>query len=964
MSKTFWRPSPEQRNTILLLEVLGLIHDLGKLSDAFLESQDPSSRQKYNHNLLADPRQVTNYQPVSNSHSNSQVTNLIQDWLNEAANSRCAFNERADLTNILDKIQFTDWTGQTYSFAELMPLVAKPSLAWGPNAISSSDWEAVLQKKMQPGLLIGALHGVAHIEKEGEPQKHQQPYSNVFRASPFGWEERIQTGTTTELTNALKALPLADIPLITTDQRRDWLEKMRTEMRRGLADNRRPHNEVSLWDWGYTVATMAKAATAYIYKNGWPANLTDIPFRTLCISLNRLELYARSNRISDLLGVQQAIDAAFNRVQKLLEETYALGNCLYHDETGAYYLLADLNYSEDEELALRKEIQAKFPPDLQPKIWWGTAIQMGDLDRDKSRVLDLVAAPRQDVLRKPYIQADTYQFRDEWSQGRPENAEVCTVCGLRPVGYPRQKSLLEVEQQLANWATQDKAEKRNVCRVCLDRRGRRAQEWATKGLESTIWTDEVADNNGRLALFIGKLGLEGWLDGTLLDTIQVTSNTNKTPSPARLYRIAETARTFWEQVSDGLTPNVVGYRSYRLAIYPSSPINLPDLGDFHAYELDMDGVALSVVWDSKNNRFLTVDNLSYFCLRRQISPDELIKKLNGRTFDILEPSEFSRPRHVLLKVCVNCVEKLNGYHPTIPLLAEPNVCMVLVPADKALELTCAVKREYEKQMGRVRNRLPLFIGLVFCDRRTPIRALLEAGQGMLNMAGSFDMNTGAGWEAWGLVGQNSHNVTECELVFDNGIVWKIPTLTGDCRIEDQWYPRFYEGDSWNEAKKVKVHVKRLRVRGPKIPPCRGWKVWVRPSLFDFEYLDTTARRFDIYYDEHGRRPRRTRPFYLEDFDRLEKLWEYMKRLSKTQRHQVIRTIEATRETWYGQDHNGKSVSNAVFRQFVTDTLAGAEWPRGQSWTDIDKEWQEKLVQAGTRGELTDLAELHMEILKE
>lgn len=72
---------------------------------------------------------------------------------------------------------------------------------------------------------------------------------------------------------------------------------------------------------------MAKAATAYIYKNGWPANLTDIPFRTLCISLNRLELYARSNRISDLLGVQQAIDAAFNQVQELLEETYALGNC-------------------------------------------------------------------------------------------------------------------------------------------------------------------------------------------------------------------------------------------------------------------------------------------------------------------------------------------------------------------------------------------------------------------------------------------------------------------------------------------------------------------------------------------------------------------------------------------------------------------------------------------------------------
>ena len=36
MSNNFWRPSAEQRRTILLLEALGLIHDLGKLSDTFL----------------------------------------------------------------------------------------------------------------------------------------------------------------------------------------------------------------------------------------------------------------------------------------------------------------------------------------------------------------------------------------------------------------------------------------------------------------------------------------------------------------------------------------------------------------------------------------------------------------------------------------------------------------------------------------------------------------------------------------------------------------------------------------------------------------------------------------------------------------------------------------------------------------------------------------------------------------
>ncbi|HIQ04134.1 MAG TPA: hypothetical protein EYH31_00385, partial [Anaerolineae bacterium] len=795
MSNSFWRPSDEQRRAILLLEALGLIHDLGKLSDTFLQSQDPSSTQTYNHNLLADPRQTIykQFTPVSSSPATSQ----IQEWLNEAANVPCAFGERSDLTVILDNAQLTDWTGQRYSFAELTPLVAKPSLAWGQNAISLADWQQVLGKGMQPGLLIGALHGVAHIEKEGDPQQHKQPYSDVFRASPFGQEARVGTGTTQESTKTLRSLPLADIEQIASDQRGEWLTKMQAQMRRGLADNRRPHNEVSLWDWGYIVATMTKAAAVWIFKNGWPADLDKLPFRTLRINLDRLERYTRSDKISDLLGVRQALDDAFDQVRRLLEETYTLGNLLYHDETGAYYLFPDLGYGDKEMAALRQDIQEQFPPDLRPQVHLGEPVTVGQLNDNKKLASKLVAEPRQQALQESPVRADNnlYPFETEWGEGRPENAETCTVCGARPVGYPRQGALPEVERELACWATQDKAEKRNVCRVCLDRRGRRAEEWTKTALGGTIWTDEVADNNGRLALLVGRLGLEGWLDGSLLSTIQVTSQTTKTPSPARLYRIAETARGFWQQVIDTVTPDAIGRRSFRLALYPPRN-NLSDLGDFHAYELDVDGLSLSVVWDKPNGRFLTAENLGYFARRLQITPDELTGRLLGRTFDILEPSEFGRPGQSLLKAQIERVETLDGYHPDIPLLAEPGVCMILIPADKALALVRAVKHEYEKQMGRVRDRLPLSLGLVFAPRRTPIRAVLEAGRAMLEMAGPFDMDTGAGWEGWRLVAKNSPTPGRCELVFDNGISWQIPILAGDGNTQDVWYPRLYEGDSW------------------------------------------------------------------------------------------------------------------------------------------------------------------------
>ncbi|KKM11696.1 hypothetical protein SY88_07160 [Clostridiales bacterium PH28_bin88] len=961
MSGSFWRPSGEQRRTILLLEALGLIHDLGKLSDQFLESQEQNPKVEYIHNLLADPRQIDIYKNHT-AIPGDRASGLVSEWLNDAGSKPAAFQGRSDLTALLMTIQFDDWTGKAYSFAELMPLVARPSLARSPSAISKSEWLKVLGKEMHPGLLVGYLHGPAHIDKEGEPKHHKQPYSDVFRATPFGLEERIGTGADQELTIALNNLPMGDMEQITSDQRRKWLEAMKEQMSCGLADNRRPHNEVSLWDWGYTAGTLAKAAAAWIYKHGWPAGLDGLPYRTLRINLNRLERYTRCDKIGDLLGVRQVLDEAFKKVQTLLEETNSLGNCFYHDETGAYYLFPDLQYSGEEMAALRQEIQAQFPPDLRPQVHLGEPVTAGELDdrsssHDPKAVRKLVAEPRVQALQEAAVCAgnNIYLFETEWGKARPENAEKCNACGIHPVGYPRQGSCPEVERELATWATQAKAERRSVCRICLDRRGRRAEDWAKNGLQGTIWTDEVADDNGRVALFIGKLGLEGWLDGLLLSTIQVTADTLKSPSPARLYRIAETGRSFWRQVSDNLTPDTVGQRPFRLALYPASD-NLSELGDFHAYELEVDGLALGVLWDKPNGRFLTVENLAYLARRWHVSQEELADRLQGCTFDVLEPSEFMRPGKALARVQVENVKTIDGYLPVIPLLAEPGVYMTLVPAAKAVTLARAVKREYEKQMGRVRDRLPLYLGLVFCHRHTPLRAVLEAGRAMLNMGG------GDAWEDWRLRAKNSPSPGERELIFDHGITWRIPVLAGDCKTEDQWYPRMYEGDSWERRKAT--HVKDLRVRDSKIPRDRGWKVWVRPSRFDFEFLDTTGRRFEIYYGPDGRRPRRTRPFYLEDLDRLDTLWDLLRRLAVSQRHQVISTIEATRERWYGQDGNDQSRSDAVFRQFVADTLAGATWPKGQPWATIQPEWQEKLMQAGVSGELADLAELYMEILKE
>ncbi|NJR52923.1 MAG: hypothetical protein HC780_28530 [Leptolyngbyaceae cyanobacterium CSU_1_3] len=190
-------------------------------------------------------------------------------------------------------------------------------------------------------------------------------------------------------------------------------------------------------------------------------------------------------------------------------------------------------------------------------------------------------------------------------------------------------------------------------------------------------------------------------------------------------------------------------------------------------------------------------------------------------------------------------------------------------------------------------------------------------------------------------------------------------VTGDSNKKDDWYPRLYQSDRWEQ--KQSFHVCELC----KLDACcdPNQKIWVRPSRFDFEFLDSTARRFEIYYDENGRRPRRTRPFYLEDLDRFDTLWKILKKLETSQRHQVIYAIEATRETWYGMEQDTADKQNRVeqdevFRQFVADTLANAAWSKDQPWKSIPQDQQKQLIDAGVRGELADLADLYMEILKQ
>ncbi len=845
------------------------------------------------------------------------------------------------------------------------------------------------------GQYLWRCHNTAHFDKQ-EPVGGKQIYPDMKLSTPFGFEKSIPNN----LTSQLWGLPWNN--LISYSSRQTLRAAISLLFSQTVADTRRPINEVDLWGWGLLVGALYKSALAGALLTGQTPQPPGLRWRLFGVQVNGLDYFLNVSRIPDLLARQELLSQALDRVRELLEVTYPLGSEVYRDENGAIFVVPDLpnlleikdnNGTPLKDLILRAFARNNNPKSpvngevvpqltLEKQAWWGQDPNWPNSSNDEiPEIAAFLGVPTSHSVNISEIES-------AWNT---KYAEVCTVCGLRPQG------------------PNPKAWERKVCDVCEQRRANRSETWANEQLDRTIWTDEVADTNARLALITGTFDLAHWLDGSLLQSLLLIAphdpqNTNgqsvtpKTPSFSRLRRIWETTRSFWQEFQKELLSQLVDDRR-RLRIYLDQPANL---AGFHVYDLMLGTTDLSVVWippqSNVDGYLLSADNLGTIARRlgaeqavynhpatAAIFVEDYINKnfINkGRTPSLYNPENTGNKANLLNGFQIRQIQyQQDTYATIIPLLVEPRVFMALVPADKALEIIRQIKTKYEREMGKVRNRLPLHLGIVFAPRPTPLRAVLDAGRAMLErqtVAGVWEVlycarkmvSKGDSLPPRFQPDQAGQFAEWYEVTLqrdDQRLTWHIPALMGDGQTENLWYPYVFLDDPVEPTTRKRYFKSRNPWQG-----CDGWlvyaaellvgdRVWFTPATFDFEFLDTTTRRFEIHYDTNGRRANRhTRPFYLDDLERFDRLWEVFLRLSATQRHQVVRTIEATREEWFGQDRNGTSVADPVFRQFVHDTLADAEW----DWKALPQHIRDQFVAAGVRGELADLLELRMEILKE
>ena len=920
----------QHRNALLLAEALGWVHDYRKCSDEILQGGGLPRNE-----LL---RKVPDLSGVSLSLPSPFFSESIENLLNQ-------------------------WKGK-FSVPNTSPLLQ----------------------------YLSRCHNTAHYDKQ-EPVGGNPDYPVVQVSTPFGFDSDIPIDLTKQLWN----LPWQDLASYSSTQRDSLLKCTENLFSKTIADTRRPINEVDLWSWGLLVGALYKAALASALLSGSAVAANDLRWRLLGIRINGIDFFLNVTGIPDLLAKRDLLTDCFNNVRNLLEVVYPLGSEVYRDENGSIYVVPDipdlLKVTNNDGNSLRDLILQAFAEgmvknkpnlslggelvphiELERKAWWGQDPNWPKSSKDELPDISGFLA------REFCSTADASKVGEYWKGGQA--LEICSVCGLRPQGPGK------------------KAVDRNVCDICEERRADRSQSWATSQADRTIWTDEVADTNGRLVLIVGKFDLTHWLDGTFLETLLLIAPhdpentagkpvTSKTPSFSRLRRIWRTTYTFWSEIKEEFLKQLTDDRR-RLKIQLNGS---PNLGPFHVYDLLTGPTDLSVVWvppqGSNSGYFISADNLGY--IARQLGSDksiytdpvtaaifveeylvdQFVKKSRQPVLRNPDIATGQGRKNLLEGLNVTKVDyQSNSYATAVPILYEPRSFMIIVPADKSMELIEDIKNKYEHEMGKVRNRLPLHLGCVYASRRTPIRALLDAGRSMLGYKTRPEQ-----WTVLNnILAPNSDKVIlELERI-DHQIQWDVPVKMGDGTTMDRWYPYFFLEIGGDDAKADANNRRAVKVAWPTKSgqPEEKWivhasdlkvgeQIYLWPSTFDFEFLDVTSRRFELHYDAEGKRtgnPRR--PYLLDELDLWGRIKTHLAFLEKQQIYHLVHTIEATAELWGLEE---KSRKDGTFRQFVADTLATAAWPKGHKWDSIPEEDMELMVDAGVSGMLKDLVELHFQILK-
>jgi CRISPR-associated Csx11 family protein len=421
----------------------------------------------------------------------------------------------------------------------------------------------------------------------------------------------------------------------------------------------------------------------------------------------------------------------------------------------------------------------------------------------------------------------------------------------------------------------------------------------------------------------------------------------KNPSFARIRRIWETCAKFWKDVENEILSSLDERTRYKIILDESSKGILKDLISFKtikkdlAYEMRCKGFRVPII--IVNNEIIIVEALEVLKIK-----DEFEKAVK-EGFEIWEPSEYGyhaekvypRTRDEPNSIG-KALEKDSNYKPYIPILTDvPEVFVCLVPLKDSWEILKKIKTSYEVRFSKVQNRLPIKLGLIAFKRKFPLYIALDCVKRFSNesieeyawiVEESDRLLSEKNYEKYlGKLGNYAQRVRIRSLQSYRHATIFMSYSLGDPDLEDKFYPYFiiedqcttllYKDFSNKTLKKANIyfglkHVKDLR---------KDDKIIFIPSIFDFEFLDSNVRRFDIgkkrkhwLFTGSKNEPK---PYLLWDMENFERLRELINKLNltTTQMMNLYGMLISKLEEWNLENINTLKKDEA-FEKFVENTI--------------------------------------------
>jgi len=460
-----------KREAILTGEIGALLHDIGKLHPHFVKSKSVEKTAKDKHAQIDEFLKPELIKFIKNSKFDITVGNeksAIYNLITQHHPDKNTKNEIDDIVKLLIACDYKD----------------------------SADDKGVVRKKQHLG--------------------------DTWIVSPFGYKkERIDVVCLQkrfeDLENNLIGLFKGYISgtMSLSCFRESLMNTLKTSFSHALGETRIPSNDVTLWDHSYSTASLFKSLlTAKVC--GANVDLKKPQWRIFGICWNGIDFINRGKKIAEIKARGEIIEKIKEKLRNKFEDEIPVGNVIYEDMNGIYFTFPNLNEST-ESLAMecarisRNIILKESNNELWPFFTLSRAsstltiiaeeLKFASEKRKIPRISPTLFIKNEEGGKQENIEsnfdlkAEFERLVNEIKEGRKDaKIDICPICRIRP-----------------------KDEKAERCEICEDRRMGRLEQWLSNR-QDTVWIDEVADKNNRVALISLNFYLDKWLDGTMIGT--------------------------------------------------------------------------------------------------------------------------------------------------------------------------------------------------------------------------------------------------------------------------------------------------------------------------------------------------------------------------------------------------------------------------------------------------------------